>query len=202
VKAFLDAGLLPRVIAGTSAGGLVAAMVCTHTDAELKALLVPELARKLTACEDQFPTWIKRFWTTGARFDSVTWARKVNNYLAPKYSFFIQVVSSAHFLLKALLLFEKPICRRGASSTFPSFLLIAMRELLNCVACPTADHLSSPTMLLNYMTAPDTIIWSALLASTAVPGILNPVVLMQKLSDGRVVPWNWGISKFKDGSLR
>lgn len=77
----------------------------------------------------------------------------------------------------------------------------------------------SPTKLLNYITAPDTIIWTALLASAAVPGILNPgmqklmvlwpsieltsslVVLMQKLKDGRVVPWSWG-SKFKDGSLR
>jgi hypothetical protein len=51
------------------------------------------------------------------------------------------------------------------------------------------------------MTAPDTVIWSAILASSAVPGILNPVVLLQKLKDGSVVPWNWG-SKFKDGSLR
>jgi predicted acylesterase/phospholipase RssA len=60
---------------------------------------------------------------------------------------------------------------------------------------------SRPTKLLNYMTAPDTVIWSALIASAAVPGILNPVVIMHKLKDGRVVPWNWG-SKFKDGSLR
>ena len=59
----------------------------------------------------------------------------------------------------------------------------------------------SPTKLLNYMTAPDTVIWTALLASAAVPGILNPVVLMQKLKDGSIVPWNWG-SRFKDGSLR
>lgn len=59
----------------------------------------------------------------------------------------------------------------------------------------------SPTKLLNYITAPDTLIWTALLASAAVPGILNPVVLMQKLKDGRIVPWNWG-SRFKDGSLR
>jgi len=51
------------------------------------------------------------------------------------------------------------------------------------------------------MTAPDTVIWSALLASAAVPGILNPVVLMQKTKDGNLKPWNWG-SKFKDGSLR
>ena len=51
------------------------------------------------------------------------------------------------------------------------------------------------------MTAPNTLIWTALLASAAVPGILNPVVLMEKREDGRVIPWNWG-SKFKDGSLR
>jgi predicted acylesterase/phospholipase RssA len=87
VKAFLDAGLLPRVIAGTSAGGLVAALVCTRTDAELKTLLVPELAQKLTACEDTFTVWIKRFWTTGARFDSVTWARKVGRHTQPMFLF-------------------------------------------------------------------------------------------------------------------
>lgn len=79
VKAFLDADLLPRVISGTSAGGLVAALVCTRTDAELKRLLVPALANRITACEDPIPVWFKRFWTTGARFDSVAWARKVSS---------------------------------------------------------------------------------------------------------------------------
>jgi predicted acylesterase/phospholipase RssA len=78
VKAFMDAGLLPRVITGTSAGGLIAAFVCTHTDVELKRLLVPELAHRITACEEPFPVWFKRFWTTGARFDSIAWARKVS----------------------------------------------------------------------------------------------------------------------------
>ena len=77
VKAFLDADLLPRVISGTSAGGLVAALVCTRTDEELKELLVPELANRITACEETFKIWFKRFWDTGARFDSVAWARKV-----------------------------------------------------------------------------------------------------------------------------
>lgn len=62
-------------------------------------------------------------------------------------------------------------------------------------------RLHRPTKLLNYITAPDTVIWSALLASAAVPGILNPVALMQKTKEGNIVPWNWG-SKFKDGSLR
>jgi predicted acylesterase/phospholipase RssA len=52
IKAFLDADLLPRVITGTSAGGLVAALTCTRTDEELKEMLVPELADHITACED------------------------------------------------------------------------------------------------------------------------------------------------------
>jgi predicted acylesterase/phospholipase RssA len=78
VKAFLEEGLLPRVITGTSAGGLIASLVCTRTDDELRKLLVPELAHRITACEDPFSVWAKRAWKTGARFDSVMWARKVS----------------------------------------------------------------------------------------------------------------------------
>ena len=52
VRALLDAGLLPKVITGTSAGALVAALVCTHTDEELHRLLIPQLAEKLTACDE------------------------------------------------------------------------------------------------------------------------------------------------------
>ncbi|KAF8450268.1 acyl transferase/acyl hydrolase/lysophospholipase [Boletus edulis BED1] len=167
VKAFLDAGLLPRVIAGTSAGGLIAALVCCRTDEEMKALLVPELAHKLTACEEPLEVWMKRFWKTGARFDSVTWARECS------------------FFTRGSMTFHEAYLRTG--------------RILNISVIPADRH--SPTKLLNYVTAPDTVIWSALLASAAVPGILNPVVLMQKLKDGRLVPWNWG-SKFKDGSLR
>jgi predicted acylesterase/phospholipase RssA len=77
VKAFLDANLLPRVITGTSAGALIAAMTCTHTDEELRAVLVPELANKISACEEPLSVWATRFWKTGARFDAVDWARKV-----------------------------------------------------------------------------------------------------------------------------
>lgn len=77
IKAFLEADLLPRVITGTSAGGLVAALLCTRTNDELKQLLVPRLADKITACSDPFRVWFRRFRETGARFDSVEWAQKV-----------------------------------------------------------------------------------------------------------------------------
>lgn len=76
----------------------------------------------------------------------------------------------------------------------------------------------SPTKLLNYLTAPDCVIYTAgtppsrvlqtlltlripVIASAAVPGILNPVVLMTKTKDGVVHPWEFQ-GKHKDGSLR
>jgi hypothetical protein len=79
VKALLDANLLPRVIAGTSCGSLIAAFVCTRTDGELRTLLNPSLAKRITACEEPFRNWFRRFLQTGARFDTVDWARKVSN---------------------------------------------------------------------------------------------------------------------------
>lgn len=167
VKAFLDAGTLPRVVTGTSAGGLIAALVCTRTDDELRKLIVPEIANRITPCEDSISTWLPRFWKTGARFDSIAWAKKCT------------------FFTRGSTTFREAYLRTG--------------RVLNISVIPADRH--SPTKSLNHLTAPDTIIWTALLASAAVPGILNPVVLMQKTRDGSIVPWNWG-SRFKDGSLR
>ncbi|KIJ56666.1 hypothetical protein M422DRAFT_22815 [Sphaerobolus stellatus SS14] len=167
VRALLDANLIPRVVTGTSAGGLIAALVCTRSDEELKQLLVPQLADRITACEDPFRVWFPRFLKTGARFDTAAWARKA--------TFFT----------------------RGSLTFLEAYRLTG--RVLNISVIPFDRH--SPTKLLNYLTAPNCVIWSALLASAAVPGILNPVVLMQKDRSGRLMPWNWG-TRFRDGSLR
>ncbi|KAI9623678.1 hypothetical protein H4Q26_014405 [Puccinia striiformis f. sp. tritici PST-130] len=117
LRALLDAGLMPTVITGTSAGALVASFLCTHTDEELDRFLVPELADMITACEDPISVWLPRLIRTGARFDTVLWAK------------------------------------------------------------------------------------SAILASAAVPLILNPVVLLEKSKNGKVRPWQFQ-GKHTDGSLR
>ena len=75
-RALLDASLLPDVITGTSGGALVAALVATRTDQELEKLLVPALAHHIKACSEPFTTWFPRWWRTGARFDSLDWARQ------------------------------------------------------------------------------------------------------------------------------
>lgn len=62
---------------------------------------------------------------------------------------------------------------------------------MNVTVVPADRH--SPTILLNHLTAPNCVIWSAIIASAAVPGILNPVVLMSKDRDGQLRPHNLGM---------
>ncbi|MCJ1336254.1 hypothetical protein MMC09_001530 [Bachmanniomyces sp. S44760] len=166
-RALLDNSLLPDVITGTSGGALIAALVATRTNEELKQLLVPALAYRMNACQEPFWTWASRWYKTGARFDSLAWA-----------------LESSWF------------CR--GSTTFREAYERTGR-VLNVSCVPSDPH--SPTILTNYLTAPDCVIWSAVLASAAVPGILNPVVLMQKTRSGKLAPYSFG-HKWKDGSLR
>ncbi|RCH81365.1 hypothetical protein CU098_000335 [Rhizopus stolonifer] len=72
-------------------------------------------------------------------------------------------------------------------------------RIFNVSVIPYDPH--SPPKLLNYITAPNCVIWSAILASAAIPGILNSVVLMQKKKGSdHLIPYNYG-HKYKDGSL-
>ncbi|KAG0286740.1 hypothetical protein BGZ96_009207 [Linnemannia gamsii] len=168
VRALLQAGILPTVVTGTSAGALMAALACCRTDEELNEVLVPELAHKFTACADNIFTWFPRFLKKGSRFDAEDWARK------------------AQWITKGSLTFLEAYERTG--------------RILNISVIPYDPH--SPPKLLNYLTTPDCVVWSAVIASAAIPGILNPVVLMRKRPDGTLVPFSYGGRGFKDGSLR
>jgi predicted acylesterase/phospholipase RssA len=167
VKALLEEDQLPDIITGTSGGALVAALVATRTNEELKQLLVPALAHRITACREPITVWFWRWWKTGARFDSVDWARQCSWWA------------------------------RGSMTFREAYELTG--RILNVSCVPADPH--SPTILCNYLTSPDCVIWSAVLASAAVPGILNPVVLMMKTRSGQLVPYSFG-HKWKDGSLR
>ncbi|KAF1815460.1 patatin-domain-containing protein [Eremomyces bilateralis CBS 781.70] len=170
-KALVDANLFPEVLTGTSGGALVAALLATRTDDELKKLLVPALAHKITACHDDIRTWVTRWWRTGARFDAVDWAERCS------------------WFTRGSTTFKEAFERTG--------------RILNVSCIPSDPH--SPAILANYLTAPDCVIWSAVIASAAVPGILNPVVLMKKTRDKHgkemLTPYSFG-HKWKDGSLR
>ena len=72
-------------------------------------------------------------------------------------------------------------------------------KMLNISTVPHDIH--SPTILCNEVTSPNCCIWSSILASAAVPGILQPVVLMQKSKEGEIAPFSFG-NRWRDGSLR
>lgn len=127
VKALFDAKLLPIVFTGTSAGGLIAALVCVRTDEELEQVLTPELHTRLTACSDPITVWVLRWWKTGARFDSCDWSRKIQ------------------WVTKGSLTFMEAYERTG--------------RILNISVISYDPH--SPPKVLNYITAPDCVIWSA-----------------------------------------
>lgn len=167
IKALVENDLLPSIISGTSGGGLIAALASIRTNEELKQMIIPELAYKITACEDDIFTWLPRWWKTGARFDAIDWARK------------------CLWFTMGSLTFKEAYEKTG--------------KILNISTVPSDPY--SPVILCNHITSPNCVIWSALLASSAVPGILNPVVLMMKDRLGNISPFSFG-NKWKDGSLR
>jgi predicted acylesterase/phospholipase RssA len=60
----------------------------------------------------------------------------------------------------------------------------------------------SPTMLLNYRSAPDVVIWSAVLASSAFPNFLEPQQLIVKHPrTGQLSPYNAYGKAWFDGSV-
>lgn len=57
------------------------------------------------------------------------------------------------------------------------------------------------TLVLNYLTAPDVLLWSAVSASCALPGLMRPVSLMAKKSNNKIVPFHPPGLHSIDGSL-
>lgn len=60
--------------------------------------------------------------------------------------------------------------------------------------------LNSESKLLNYLTAPNVVIWSAVLASCAIPGMFKQVELMKKDKDGKLEKY-MNKYTFIDGSV-
>jgi hypothetical protein len=172
VKALLLADSLPKVITGTSAGSLIAAVVCTRTDAELKILLEPEVCVHFTACDESWITRLRRLFQEGVLFSRSRWEAKMD------------------WVTQGDTTFAEAYARTG--------------RILNITVVSTDSH--SPPKLLNHRTSPNVVIWSAVLASSAVPGIIEPVQLMIKkineFGKSQVIPFTgWG-DRWQDGSLR
>ena len=73
------------------------------------------------------------------------------------------------------------------------------KRIINITVSPVVHH--HQPRLLNYLTTPHLTIWSAVLASCAVPGLFPPVTLMTKDRTGEFRPYMHDV-QWVDGSLK
>ena len=172
LKALWEEKLLPRIISGASAGSIVSAVICCRTDEE-----VPELME--TFCHGDLAVFEEK-----GRGDSVL--RKAARFL--KYGAFFDISHLTRIMRELIgdLTFQE-----GYNRT---------RRILN-ITVSSASLYELPR-LLNYVTAPNVLIWSAVAASCSVPLVFSSASLLAKdARTGQTVPWNPSPQKLIDGSV-
>ncbi|KAE8152613.1 acyl transferase/acyl hydrolase/lysophospholipase [Aspergillus avenaceus] len=172
LKALWEAKLLPRIISGASAGSIVCAVFCTRTDDELPALLESFAYGELAVFNEP------------GQEESIL--QKTARFL--KYGSFLDVSNLAKAMRNWLgdITFQESYNRT--------------RRILNI--CVSSAGIYELPRLLNYITAPNVLIWSAVAVSCSVPLVFSPFVLMAKDPiTGEPVPWNDLHRQYIDGSV-
>jgi hypothetical protein len=146
LKALHEHNLLPRVISGSSAGSIVAALVGTRTQDEMDDLFVPG-----TVDLTFFPP-------------AGSLRRKLRRLLFEGHLMEINVLKKALQKNVGDVTFYEAYERTG--------------KILNITVSPANDY--ERPRLLNYLTSPNVLIWSAACASCAFPILYQPVELVAK----------------------
>jgi len=161
IKALWERGLLPRVVAGSSVGAVIAGMLGTHTDAEIPSLFDPE--------QQNLKAWRWHGLINGLRGRGFMDQSQLENCLRANIGEYT---------------FEEAFRRTGRS--------------INVSVSPVQEN-QKARLLCGY-TSPYLLVWSAVLASAAVPAIFPPVKLMKKDHSGNLVPYMARL-RFVDGSV-
>ncbi|KAL5407953.1 hypothetical protein PMIN06_000480 [Paraphaeosphaeria minitans] len=161
VKCLWELRLLPRIISGASAGSIVCAVLCSKSDDEIPGVLSE-------FCYGDLDVFEKAGEEEGV-------IQKVTRFL--KYGSLFDISHLQRVMRKMLgdVTFQESYNRT--------------RRILN-ITVSSASVYELPR-LLNYVTAPDVMIWSAVCASCSVPLIFSAASIMAKdRKTGREVPWN------------
>jgi len=150
IRELWEQNLLPRVISGSSAGALVAGVVGTHTDRELRAFFEPENIDLEWSRMLGFESFVKGHGILDAKHLSRTVAKNVKG-----------------------LTFQQAFKRTN--------------RIINISISPADPH--QFPRLMNYLTAPNVYVRSAVMASTAIPGIFPPVQLKARNFEGKRVAY-------------
>ncbi len=162
--------LLPRVLSGSSIGSLVAALVAVRTDEELSKLL-DDIQR--AAVDFGSPFEVEGSST-----------RKLVRFL--EHGVLMDICKLAGVIRAHVgdLTFLEAYQRTG--------------RIVNITVSSTRP--CELPWLLNYLTAPDVLLWSASAASCALPLLYEAVELLAKDRDGKIVKYQPSGLRFSDGS--
>jgi TAG lipase/steryl ester hydrolase/phospholipase A2/LPA acyltransferase len=161
VKCLWDAHLLPRIISGASAGSIVCAVLGSKTDEE-----IPDVMHQF--CHGPLDVFEKSGESEG-------------------------LLSKLVRMFKTGGLFDIAHLRRVMRGLLGDMTFMEAynrtRRILN-IPVSTSSHFELPR-LLNYITAPHVIIWSAVCTSCSVPLVYKKASLLAKdLKTGMEVPWD------------
>jgi len=175
VKALFARGLLPRIITGTATGALIAALVGIHTEDELPKFLTGE-GIDLTAFTGKV---VARWIADDSQSHNGWWDtlnRRVRRFL--KEGYFLDVT-----------VLEECVRANVGDLTFEEAYNRTKRVLNITVAISGRGGVPN---LLNYLTAPNVLIWSAAIASNASSPSLygRSITLKCKDASGSIVPWS------------
>ena len=174
IKALHDNHLLPRVLSGASVGAIVVAMLGTRTDEEIRRVF-SEDAHLLAL--NFFPP------------DAESTQRTFTRLLTTGTLMDITVLRACVRANVPNMTFQEAYDRSG--------------RIINIVVSPAITSGNQDSLrLLNYLTAPNVLVWSAALASCAIPGIYAPVELMCMDEDGKERKWLEGDVRWQDGSVQ
>ncbi|KAF2857162.1 patatin-domain-containing protein [Piedraia hortae CBS 480.64] len=172
VKTLAEARLLPRIISGASAGSIVCAVLCTSTDDEMDNVL------------DAFAHGDLDFFEAAG--EEATMGARLTRFLTTGV---IYDVKNLERVMKQLL----------GNMTFQEAYNRTQRILNICVS--SAGVYEQPR-LLNYITAPDVMIWSAVAASCSVPLVFSAAQLQAKdPRTGAIGQWTDDATRWIDGSV-
>ncbi|KAM0723060.1 hypothetical protein Q7P37_001260 [Cladosporium fusiforme] len=171
VKAMYQRGLLPRIIAGTATGALMAAWVGVHTENELMGCLSGE---KIDL--GAFAASSERAAANGNGEGVWLWLQTLQRRVMRFFK--------SGFILDPEVL-EESVRANVGEMTFEEAYNKTQR-ILNITISPSGP---GAITLLNYLTAPNVLIWSAALVSNAANRSKTSIRLMCKDANGHTVPY-------------
>ncbi|KAI7874953.1 hypothetical protein K492DRAFT_153262 [Lichtheimia hyalospora FSU 10163] len=181
LKALNEQGLLPRIISGHAVGAMIAALICIHTDEELPAN-ISSLSRTNTIyyCRHVHRR-ITRFLKHGKRTTRLE--KEVSNFFQKGYLMDMKVLQQCVRANVGDLTFEEAYARS--------------KRVLNISVSSSRKEIPP---LLNYLTAPNVLIWSAACCSTASVGLFGGCELLAKDTNGNIVKWTASAVKWNHWS--